>query len=373
MRKKGEQLYNMKIFMYSDLHISKTSSILPLTSNNSKYTYRQNMIIETGKYLAEIIDEVKPDLIINLGDTFDQHTITSYDIDVASEFFKCFRYISIPHLVLVGNHEMINYDYNAIKILSNINNITVITEPSTIDLDFIATLHPDSAIPSQSANGEMQSVKIALMPYMEYKDILDFPDGDFLFSHIDIMGMKIRGDYELPDGVSAEQLSKYKLVFNGHIHKPSIKGNIVNVGSISTHSFADDNEAVPQCYVFDTQTLNLQTFKPTMCPLFRKVEIQSAEDLSKYIDDLDNKYKYILQITCPFEIKENIKQMLDTQTLILAHRLNVKVDNTKIAEENSNVEIQSKVDIKKSFREFLDTMELKYPKELYLDVLEGVN
>ena len=40
----------MKIFMYSDVHISKTSSIMPNNSDN-KYTYRQNMIIETGKYL----------------------------------------------------------------------------------------------------------------------------------------------------------------------------------------------------------------------------------------------------------------------------------------------------------------------------------
>lgn len=363
----------MKIFMYSDLHISKTSSILPITSSNSKYTYRQNMIIETGKYLANIIDEVKPNLIINLGDTFDQHTITSYDIDVASEFFKCFRYINIPHLVLVGNHEMINYEYNAIKILSNIDNITVITEPSTIDLDFIATLHPDSAIPSQSANREMQSAKIALMPYMEYKDILDFPDGDFLFSHIDIMGMKIRGDYELPEGVSAEQLSKYKLVFNGHIHKPSIKGNVVNVGSISTHSFADDIDAVPQCYVFDTDTLDLRTYKPTMCPLFRKVEINTEEELVYYLNYLNKDYKYVLQVTCPFEIKENVKGLVAKAEFVIASRLNVKVDNTRKAEESTNVTVQSNVDIKKSFREFLDITELKYPKELYLDVLGGID
>ena len=45
----------MKIFIYSDLHISKTSSILPLVSSNDKYTYRQNMIIELGEYLANII------------------------------------------------------------------------------------------------------------------------------------------------------------------------------------------------------------------------------------------------------------------------------------------------------------------------------
>ena len=113
----------MRIFMNSDLHISKTSSIMPQNITGSKYSYRQQKILETGNYLVDIIDKEKPDLIINLGDTFDQHTLTSYDISIASEFFKCFRYLSIPHLVLVGNHEMVNYEFNAIDILSNIDNI----------------------------------------------------------------------------------------------------------------------------------------------------------------------------------------------------------------------------------------------------------
>lgn len=363
----------MKIFMYSDLHISKTSSILPLTSKNHKYTYRQDMIIETGKYLANLIDELRPDMIINLGDTFDQHTITSYDVDVASEFFKCFKYLSIPHIVLVGNHEMINADFNAIQMLSNIDNITVITEPTSVDLSLISSFNPNSIKTIQSAENELQSEKVALMPYRDFRDITEFPDGDFLFSHLDIVGMKIRGDYEMQDGVSVEQLSKYKLVFNGHIHKPSIKGKVINVGSISTHSFSDDNDAVPQCYLFDTQTLNLNTYKPTMCPLFRKFEIQtSLDELQEYVNGLDTKYKYVLQVSCPFDLKQEVKELLDTQTSVIASRLNVRADKTKKAEESTEVAVESNVDVKKSFIDFLDIADLKYPKELYLDVLGGI-
>ena len=352
----------MKIFMYSDLHISKTSSIFPLTSKNHKYTYRQNMIIELGKYLSNLIDELRPDLIVNLGDTFDQHTVTSYDIDVASEFFKCFRYLNIPHLVLVGNHEMINADFNAIKILSNINNITVITEPTKTGT---ATLLCD--------NNNNEQISLAFMPYMESRDITEFPDGDFLFSHLDIMGMKIRGDYEMETGVTSNQLSKYKLVFNGHIHKSSIKGNVINVGSISTHSFSDDNDSVPQCYIFDTDTLNLTSFKPTMCPLFRKFEIKDdLSELHSYISGLDNNYKYILQVSCPFDLKEDVKQELDNSNNVIASRLNVRADKTKKAEENVDIAVESNVDVKKSFIEFLDTTDLKYPKDLYLEVLGGI-
>ena len=37
----------MKIFLYSDLHISKNSSIFPNSSDNNNYTYRQDMIVNT--------------------------------------------------------------------------------------------------------------------------------------------------------------------------------------------------------------------------------------------------------------------------------------------------------------------------------------
>ena len=142
----------MKIFMYSDLHISKTSSILP-NIDNSLYTYRQQMILDTGKYLAKLVKLEKPDLIINLGDTFDQHTVTSYDIKIASEFFSNFLQFNIPHYVLVGNHEMLNRNFNAVDLLNNISNITVISENQTIQI-------------------ENENVKLAFLPYCDYNEIL---------------------------------------------------------------------------------------------------------------------------------------------------------------------------------------------------------
>lgn len=90
----------MKILIYSDLHIMKTSSIFPI-GDDIKYTYYQKMIIEIGKYIANIADIEKPDLIINCGDTFDRNIISAYDVDVASEFFNSFRYLNIPHLVII--------------------------------------------------------------------------------------------------------------------------------------------------------------------------------------------------------------------------------------------------------------------------------
>ena len=356
----------MKIFMYSDLHISRTSSIMPLTSSINKYTYRQNMILELGKYLENIIDEQKPDLIINLGDTFDNHTITSYDIDIASKFFECFRMFNIPHIVLVGNHEMINQDFNAIEILNNINNITVISEPSTVNTDIILL----TKLSLQQPN-----VKLAFLPYCDYRDILEFPEGDFLFSHQDIQGSCIRGDFKLPNGIDQNDLSKYKLVFNGHIHKSSIMKNIINVGSISTHSFSDDQENVPKCYIFDTNTLDLTTYKPTCCPLFRKVEIKkNISELYAFMDQLDKNYKYILHIICPFELKDEIKSFIEQNEFVINSRISIIGSIKEVKEENKNntINLSSNIDILQNFKDFLNITDLKYPLELYTDVLKEV-
>ena len=357
----------MKLLLYSDLHISKTSSILPLDFLSSKFSYRQNMIIETGKYLAQIADEYKVDAIINLGDTFDAHTISSYDITTASEFFKCFRYLRKPHFVLVGNHEMINSDFNAIEILSNINDITVISKPSTISTNYIKSLY------AQFTNDYVEEGKqLAFLPYCNYHDVLEFPKGDFLFSHQDIQGSSIRGSTVMTEGLDDAKLtSYYKLIFNGHIHKPSVRGSIITVGSITTHSFSDDDTSVPQCYVFDTDTLNLTVLRPTICPLFRKLDVADKDDLCKQLDGLDKSYKYIISCSCSYDMKEDIKSFLETYPDVLNFKLTIKVQDEQEATDDSlSIDVQSNIDIKKSFIEFLDTVdELKFPKDLYRNIV----
>lgn len=349
----------MKAFIYSDLHISKTSSILPLTTSfNDNYTYRQNMIIETGKFLVERIKELKPDIIINLGDTFDNHTITAYDVNTASEFFKCFEdVIDIPHYVLVGNHDMLNNKYNAVDLLDNINNIKVIKEPVTISND------------------------LAFMPYVDKVVINKLPEGKFLFSHLDIEGSTIRNNIVLKEGISTKVLKdKYKLVFNGHIHRAGILDNVINVGSVTTHSFSDAEDSVPQCYLFDTETLDLQVYKSYCCPLFRKYNPENLNidtylsDLESYLMNLDMNYLYILNCVCPFELKEQVRELLADTMNIVCSKLSVKLlDNKqKTQQDKAELEVMSNLDIVGAFKEFITTIDLKYPVDMYMNILDGI-
>lgn len=337
----------MKLFLYSDVHISKTSSILPISIKNSKNSYRQQMILDTAKYMREIIDEYKPDLIINLGDTFDQNIITSYDVKIASEFFKILG--NTKQIIITGNHDMLNYNYNAIELLDNIENLKVINKPESIE-------------------------NLAFMPYCEQQDIFDLPEGDFLFSHLDIENAIIRKNILSKSGVKADVLqSKYKLIYNGHIHKYSIMRNLINVGSVTTHSFADDDESVPQCYLFDTETLDLKIFKPKCCPLFRHITINSIEDLKEQLKNIDRTYKYIINCKCEYDLKMQVKEVLKSDENIVNFKITTMITNTENKQiDETLIEQLSNVDIKKSLKEFLKEVDLKNNIDMYYDVIDSI-
>lgn len=336
----------MKLFIYSDVHISRTSSILPLTSENQNYTYRQNMIVETAKWMSSLINDLKPDMILNLGDTFDQNTLSSYDVDTANEFFNKFPK-NIPHKILCGNHEMLNQDYNVLKLLDSIEGIEVVDKPVKIE-------------------------NLMFIPYCDYKDLdLSTYDGDYLFLHHDIYGSRISPTNILDFGVSQDSLSKFKLVFNGHVHANSRFANVINVGSITTHSFADSSETVPTCYLFDTITQEITEYSNICCPLFRKIQANTIEELQSSLETLDNRFKYVLHIDCAFEIKQDVESILTSVSNIITYKITTKSIKQDEQIQKEDIKIESNLDVMKSFKDFLNTgIELRYPMNLYNEILE---
>lgn len=250
---------------------------------------------------------------------------------------------------------MINSDFNAVALLNNIKNITVVSDPYSVDY---------------------MGIKLAFLPYCDYNYLLTYPEGDILFSHNDIQGSTVRGDFKLPDGIETQTLKRYKVVFNGHIHKPSIFENVINVGSITTHSFSDDNDFIPQCYIFNTDTMKMENvIQSTACPLFRKIEVKDTNQLNDKIQEFRSQqyYKFVLQVTCPYNIKEDIKQILDNTDIIVSYRLSVKINKADNEINKPVIESFNNIDIKQNFNQFLETLDLKYPLDVYKTVLEEVN
>lgn len=360
-----------RLLMYTDVHCSRTSSILPPYSNEgSIYTTRLQMIIDSFKWMYETADRYQIDTIINLGDLFDKNHLKCDELTAVSDCYKLSH--GIPEIHIVGNHELLDEDKNfyATSILKNYSFIKIYDHPDVI-------------------NDE-----ISVLPYMNYKnisyDLLDSIDNKILLSHIDIKGSSVRSGYDLTCGVDPEfLLMNFDKVFNGHIHKRSIvkEGSdsdkyIMNIGSMSSISFADSNTYIPGITVFDTKTNDVQFIENPYTILFRKFTANSVSELDKIFSNLDKKFRYVLCVTCPYEKRSDIDDYINSrcennEILIVAYKICTTINSHMLTPDNDIVrQFNLSTDIKSDFISFIKSDEgskqIKYPIDKVIDVLGEV-
>lgn len=349
----------MKIGLYTDIHASYNSSILPLFYKDNIYTTRLNMIINTFKWMYKIFDENEVDIICNCGDLFDSHTLRSEEIKAVSEAFsysKGIREIHIP-----GNHEILddNLNFYSNALLRNFNFITLVDKPSIID-------------------------GISVLPYMKSDnvttDILKSIKGNILISHLDIEGSHLRPDYIMDSGINPELLAEYfKIVFNGHIHTPEIiktsKNIVMNIGSTTSMSFNDSNEYIPSICIYDTSTEKLTRINNPYAILFRRLSVNSIASFIKKYESYDNKYTYSFRVTCPYNIRNNIKEIIESKPNIIASRVISSINNISIENHETIKSSLSKIDILNEFNNYIksDNVNLKAPINNYNKIISELN
>lgn len=353
---KGEDI--LKVLIYTDLHCSYNSSILPLFKDSkSKYTIRLDMILKTGKWISQIAKEENVDIIINGGDTFDNIIVKTEELECISEFFRNFQELKIPHYITVGNHEKVNDDFNAVEILSNYPEIKIIKEPTKIN------------------------DKISILPHMDSKKVtnalLKTISNDILVSHIDIQGSCLRDSYILDFGVNPELLaSHFKFVANGHLHTAehleTTQNEVWNIGGVSSISFVDNQEYLPSLVILDTDTLTFKRIPNPHSILFRRFTIDSLKDLVKDLKELDKNYKYALTVKYTnYDIKADVQETLEKNKKVIAFKLvNAFVNKTKLNQDTSS--LAANLDVTSKFIDFLNehTDSLKYDAKEYLSIVK---
>lgn len=351
----------MKILIYSDLHCSLNSSILPMFSDlcdfDEKFSTRLNMIIKTGIWLSELAKKEKVYCIINGGDTFDSTVVKAEELEAIVKFFDQFSNLNIPQYVLVGNHEKVNEKFNASEILSGYQNVTVVSKPEKLN-DYVSVLpYVDAA----EITGEM------------LKEI----SNKILVSHIDIQGSCLRDSYILDSGVNPELLAEYfEFTANGHLHTAekleTSKNQVWNIGGVSSISFVDNQEYLPSCVIYDTKTNTFERYENPHSILFRRYTINTLKELMSILTGLKkSKYSYALMVKyANYDQKLDIQKLLDKTKNVIAYKLvNVYVDLAK-ADKAAVISEVTSVNIQEKFEEFLDSVDLKYEKKDYLKVLE---
>ncbi len=235
-------------------------------------------------WINKFIEEQKPDLVVNLGDSLDTHAVIRSE--VLNELMNHIYHVvdlGIPYVYLKGNHDQYtpkDSKYHALlPFKDRIDNLFIVDEPQDLfGMTFVPYLADGNAFPKKT-----QSI---------------------CFAHQTFLGADY-GPVNALEGVDANTISA-DIIISGHIHKKHNLGKVVYVGSPYSQDASDANQ-IKGISTLDTDTLEL-SFTQTPMPSWKtlKFEISSAaaaSDIHLLIEQtMSNEAEnghYLLEFTGP--------------------------------------------------------------------------
>ncbi len=236
-------------------------------------------------WINTIIAKHKPDLVVNLGDTFDTHAVvrsevmTEFVLHVNSVLQTC------PYIYLLGNHDMYKPNdnkYHALKHLKGkIKGFTIVDELINLHgMTFVPYVHKPEDFPKQT------------LPICVAHQT--FKGADF-------------GDITTKDGVDASSVHGAEIIISGHIHKKQRLASggpeVIYCGSPFSQSASDINQ-VKGVSIFDTETY-AEEFIVCPLPTWRGIKFElspvfTADDMhEELMQTLNDKDHWVVEMTGP--------------------------------------------------------------------------
>ena len=265
----------MKVFMITDTHFGIYLNNLDKWLNMMENTIYNFLIPQLKKNVKD------GDILIHLGDLFDNRT--AIPINISNKVEKILKDISdiIPIHIMVGNHDLFNKgsnEVNSVRLFSYMNkNISVYENPSKIKL---------------------QNKDLILIPWVEKRTDLikciENNPGDYLFCHSDLNGCKMHLNsvaHRNGDKIDVDEFNKYKEVFSGHVHIKQTNKNFRFIGSLWQ---MDRNDTGDQkgITILDLETGEVGFHTNDYSPVFRKFRVITEEDIDR-LDEIKDTKDYI--------------------------------------------------------------------------------
>lgn len=362
------------IGIYSDVHISHNSSIIPTFLNDDLYTTRLKMCRESIKWAYKEFEKQNVDTVINCGDLFNSHTISSDELNtyvsLIKDVYSPYNSKWNPTLdyTISGNHDKFNNTFNSLDMLRLTDYSKLVNEYDYFSLD-----NWDCYIVSFYDTNEFVSIIHDMLIKYPRKN-----SKALIFMHGDINGSMLSGVKRIENHIGTDFLTNYfDVVINGHIHCHELiyKQNnkrIYNIGSLTSHSFADSNNHVPACYIFNTETEKIEQIKNPHAILFKSYEVKDNNDLEAMIKDI-GKYlnKLIIKIKCPIDIKEVIEHNIaNIDTILKIKFIFTYNKHANIEAINESTNVDNSMDIKDEFIMFLSSRDdLKNNLDSYISAI----
>lgn len=232
-------------------------------------------------WVAEIVRQKKPDMVVNLGDTFNDHAMVRSEI--LSQFRRHVKQVTAlaPYVYVLGNHDMYKPNdskYHSLETLKDIDGFRVVDK-----------------------RYDMDEEGITFVPYIH--DHKDFPlqTNPICVAHQTFVGADY-GYYRPDVGVDADNMNA-EIVISGHIHKRQNFGKVFYPGTPFAQGVDDINQS-KGLMLFDTDTYEFD-FLESPFPKFKGLRFELSQDcdisdVSKAIKhDVNKVDHWVIEISGP--------------------------------------------------------------------------
>jgi len=298
----------MKILYYSDIHFREKGSFIPWNRQENRFTKELNRILNSMYWLSEIVEVEKPDLLLCLGDIFNNLVIqSSSTLDASglafSQLKKTCKRLGIEHWLIPGNHDYYGRYNNAIYSIRVLEGF--------FDRVFYEPVYEDNTLYLPYFTDETKAYEEILL--REPKKVITH----LTFNGADVGKVRIQG-LALPKGVKA---------ISGHVHIPQETPEFLYIGSLVQLSWVEGTKH--GVYVEEKGK-----FRFIQNPVGKQiVKISKLEEIDKY--DKDNT-GFILEAT---QLPDKLPSGVDIQVKI------VKQANKEVPVEYELDSFQSPIEL----------------------------
>lgn len=314
-----------------DVHFCQYSSIL--RERGELYSKRLENLLWSLNWVEEQAANNGCSRIVYLGDFFDRSDANAEELTALTEV----RWCDVPHVCLVGNHELGRADgsYSSAHLFNNLPNFCVVDTP-------VESIVEDS--------------RVLFLPYtfeenrQSLKSYIKTPtDKYIIFSHNDIKGINY-GQVESREGFELDDIKSTGALFiNGHIHNgQKLSKNIINLGNLTGQNFSEDAlKYKHQIMILDTNNLSYELLENPYAFNFYKLEINTLQEFNK----IQFKQNTVLSLKVPEKIVPDIREVIANNTHICNYRITVIPERDSI--DISQEEVHSEINHLQKFNDFI--------------------
>ncbi len=243
---------------------------------------RFDLAVQFLKWATEVAVRLKPDAVVNLGDTFDTHAVVRSELQQEfREHVEGITSSNIKYYYILGNHDFYkptSGKYHALQAFKGFDSNFIVVD-KRLDFD-----------------------NITMVPHIP--NFRDFPlnTREICIAHQTFIGADY--GYIRPDvGVDADDV-KAEIIVSGHIHMRQEFGKVIYPGTPYSQS-ADDIDQIKGLLLFDTETYK-RKFIQSPLPMWRglRFELDPTQELigqvhQQIAQSINKKDHWTIEITGP--------------------------------------------------------------------------